>query len=267
MRGFATLKLLTRRKIIDNTDSDSYNVKLIKGQMHKNLSAYIYSLIVSAIIAIIICGCACTPKPPQQLVPNINSFSADKTNIYPGQSITLEWNTSGANTIDIQPAIGKIGPSGSLTLSPNQTCDYVLTATNEAGSITASVLVTVMPEAITKPDLVITDIFGYDGKTLLYKIKNQGDAEAKPSKTHLYVVGYMTYARPRAVDHVDPLAPGEEITTTFPNLDFTYDQQGFRLQATSNEYLEEKTFTICADVDNEVDESNEDNNCLAGSGL
>jgi hypothetical protein len=236
-------------------------------QMHKNPHATIYSLIAVTLTSIFIWGCACAPKTPEQIVPNINSFSADKTDIYPGQSITLEWNTARANSIDIQPGIGKVGPSGSLTLSPNQTCDYILTATNEAGSTTASVLVTVMPEAMTKPDLVITDIFGYDGKTLLYKIKNQGNAEAKPSKTHLYVVGYMTYARPRAVDHVDPLAPGEEITTTFPNLDFTYDQQGFRLEATSDEYLEEKTFTICADVDNEIDESNEDNNCLAGSGL
>lgn len=217
---------------------------------------YLYLVIILLLEVLILSTVGCATQPPEQPVPTIYSFTASPTEINPDQWITLEWNTSGATSVTIQPEIGSVGPGGSLKLSPAQTTTYELTATNEAGSATASVMVTVIPAVTGKPDLVITDIFGYDRVTLYYKIKNQGNADVGPSKTHLYVPGYAGFTdRYRAVDWVDSLAAGEEMTTTFPNLDFSYDIYIYRM------------FKICADVDNAVDESNEDNNCLEDDGL
>ncbi|MBN2463740.1 MAG: hypothetical protein JXB43_09115 [Dehalococcoidia bacterium] len=237
--------------------------------MNKNKHEYIYILTILLLGALIIWASGCATKPPEQSMPAIYSFTAIPAEINPDQWTTLEWNTSGTTSATIQPEVGSVGPSGSLKLSPDQTTTYELIATNEAGSTTASVTVTVIPVVTGKPDLVITDIFGYDGQTLYYRIKNQGNADAKPSKTHFYVWGTTdyNYKRPRAVDWVDSLTAGEEIATTFPNLDLTYDRGGFRVRVPAADPYDVEIFKICADVDNEVDESNEDNNCLEGSGL
>jgi subtilase family serine protease len=218
---------------------------------------YLYAPIILLLEVVILSTAGCVTKPPEQAVPTIYSFSASPTEINPGQWTTLEWSTSGTTSATIQPEITDVGPSGSLKLSPDKTTTYKLSATNEAGNTTASVTVTVIPVSTGKPDLVVTDIFCVACE-LYYKIKNQGNADAKPSKSHLYTYGYASYKRPRAVDWVDSLAAGQEITTTFPNLDL----QQFSAWCRCGDI-----FTICVDIDNAVDESNEDNNCMTDSGL
>ena len=216
----------------------------------------VYPLVVLLLGALMLSTVVCAPPPPEPPLPAVLFFTASPTEINPGQWTTLEWNVSGAESVDIQPKVGSVGPSGSLKLSPERTTTYGLTATSEAGSDTASVTVTVIPVVVGKPDLVITDIFGYDGRVVYYKIKNQGNAPAGPSETYLYVPGYYGFTgRYRAVDWVDSLAAGEEISATFPNLDFSYDPVIYRV------------FRVCADDDNVVDESDETNNCLEDDGL
>jgi subtilase family serine protease len=206
-----------------------------------------YRLIILLLAALISCIVGCTAEPPRQPVPTINSFNAMPAEINPGQWTTIEWSTSGAKKITISPEINNVGSSGSLSLSPNETTTYVLTATNEAGSTTASAVVKVMPVDIGKPDLLITDIF-CEGCILHYKIKNQGNAIAMPSRSQLIVAVPTS----KVIDWVDYLDAGEEVNTTFPSLVMGGDQHCWCAG----------TFKICADIDNEVEESNEDNNCL-----
>ena len=75
-------------------------------------------------------------------LPIILNFSASPSTINQGESSTLSWSVSDADTVTITP-IGTVALSGSTSVSPGVTTDYILTATNSAGSVTATVTVTV----------------------------------------------------------------------------------------------------------------------------
>lgn len=71
-------------------------------------------------------------------LPLINAFDANPPNISGGGFSTLAWNTSGASAVSIDGGIGNVALTGSRTVSPAVTTTYTLTATNSAGSITAT---------------------------------------------------------------------------------------------------------------------------------
>ncbi len=81
----------------------------------------------------------------QPSLPSISLFTASPTGITLGGISTLSWTTTGANTLNIAPGnLASTSASGSVNVSPETTTTYVLTATNAAGSVTASAMVTVM---------------------------------------------------------------------------------------------------------------------------
>jgi hypothetical protein len=196
---------------------------------------------------------ASTPEETIAL-PTINSFTASPAGISPGQRTTLSWDVTGAATITIQPEIGTVGPSGSLQLSPPSSITYTLTAANEASSTTGSVTITVTPAVATKPDLVITDIW-LSGKIVYYKIKNQGNAEARPTWSALYVFDLN-----KATGYVDSLAAGDEKTMSFSNWQWPYAAPGG--PASGATVLKPFDVKVCADAENDIEESDKSNNCL-----
>lgn len=212
-------------------------------------------------------GCATAPTTTK---PVINSFTVSPASISQGERTTLSWDVSGTTTVTIEPAIGECGPSGSLIITPDASVTYTLTATNEAGSSTSPVNLTVIPVVAGKPDLVITDIW-MDGAVVYYKIKNQGNADAKPSTAYLYPFNPNTK---QASDWVQPLAAGEELTQSFANFPVYFDTATGSSPAvfgsSSNSLLTFETpggqktsfsVKICVDAENDVDESDEGNNC------
>jgi len=74
--------------------------------------------------------------------PTINSFTASPPSITSGDSSTLSWSVTDADTLSINQGIGTVTGT-SITVSPTTTTTYTLTATNAAGSVTQSVIVTV----------------------------------------------------------------------------------------------------------------------------
>jgi hypothetical protein len=73
-------------------------------------------------------------------VPQVRFFDADRDALASGQSTVLRWEISGASGASIQPAIGTVNAmSGLVTITPGATTIYTLTATNEAGPISATV--------------------------------------------------------------------------------------------------------------------------------
>jgi len=78
--------------------------------------------------------------------PIISIFSANPSTIYQGESSTLTWDVSKADTVTITP-IGTVASSGSTSVSPVVTTTYTLIATNSAGSVTATTTVTVSSAA------------------------------------------------------------------------------------------------------------------------
>lgn len=76
-------------------------------------------------------------------VPKILSFTATPSAIAPGGTSTLEWSVSGVDFATIDP-VGGVFANGSIDVSPTKTTTYRITAKNEAGTATATVIVTVI---------------------------------------------------------------------------------------------------------------------------
>lgn len=83
-----------------------------------------------------------SPSPPAGL-PVINSFTANPWFMPAGDSSTLSWNVSGADTVNIDHGIGDVGSSGSTSVSPAVPTNYTLTASNAFGwsSVTIQVVI------------------------------------------------------------------------------------------------------------------------------
>lgn len=71
------------------------------------------------------------------------SFSANPITIAAGQSSTLQWHVPGASSVVIDPGIGKVAESGTMTVIPGKTQTYTLTASISAGSRSLSTTVIV----------------------------------------------------------------------------------------------------------------------------
>ena len=105
-------------------------------------------------------------------LPVINSFTADPTSILPGESSTLSWSVSGATAVTIDPDIGSVALSGTCTVSPTTTTTYTLEASNEAGSSTATVQVTVPLPVINYFTADPSSIFGGGTSTLSWSVSD-----------------------------------------------------------------------------------------------
>jgi serine/threonine protein kinase len=78
-----------------------------------------------------------TPKPV------INSFQANTTSIKEGQSLILSWHVANAQSVNISPGLANLSGSGSITVSPKQNTNYILTATAYGKSATRKIRVKV----------------------------------------------------------------------------------------------------------------------------
>jgi plastocyanin len=76
------------------------------------------------------------PKP--QIV-----FSADPTTIQLGDPVTLTWEVSHADSCAIEPDVGSVTASGSVTVNPIADTVYTLTATGSGGTATGTASVSV----------------------------------------------------------------------------------------------------------------------------
>lgn len=86
------------------------------------------------------------PPPPKPAAPTA-SFEAEPSTIQAGQSSTLRWNVTGADSITIDNGVGTVQASGNRSVYPNQTTTYTLRASGPGGSVerTARVSVTQPP--------------------------------------------------------------------------------------------------------------------------
>jgi len=91
-------------------------------------------------------------------VPVVASFTATPATIDAGQSSTLQWSVTNADSVSIT-SLGTVSNSGTRSVSPTTTTTYTLTATNAAGSVTRTATVTVT--AGTGPTIVFPSDFIY----------------------------------------------------------------------------------------------------------
>ena len=74
--------------------------------------------------------------------PNVN-FTVEPANIRIGESTTLIWSSTDADTCDIQPDIGGVTTDGTINVSPLETTTYTITAIGPGGTDSAQTTVTV----------------------------------------------------------------------------------------------------------------------------
>ena len=79
-------------------------------------------------------------SPPPEV-----TFSADPSSIELGESSTLSWTTTNADTATIDQEVGSVGLNGSYVVSPQETTTYTLTATGLGGTATKNTTVNVYP--------------------------------------------------------------------------------------------------------------------------
>jgi hypothetical protein len=94
---------------------------------------------VTATTEVIVSGATSTPAG----LPVINSFIASPSSISLGGSSTLSWSVLNATSVTIDNGVGVVGSSGSSIVLPAVTTTFTLTASNAAGSNTATALVIV----------------------------------------------------------------------------------------------------------------------------
>ena len=77
--------------------------------------------------------------------PVIHSFFATPSTIAAGESATLSWTVTDADSVTIDNGIGPVDSNGITTVHPITDTTYTLMATNSAGTISSTVTVTVAP--------------------------------------------------------------------------------------------------------------------------
>jgi hypothetical protein len=89
--------------------------------------------------------------------PGIGSFAASSNPIKAGQSTTLCWYVYGAKNVAIDHGIGNVDFTGTKIVTPTKDTVYRLTATNDAGSISAIAVCNVLaqnPGTITLTNII-----------------------------------------------------------------------------------------------------------------
>lgn len=88
-----------------------------------------------------------SPVPP----PVIVSFAANPANITADGAATLQWEVSGADSVEIDQGIGSVAASGSSSVNPASTTTYKLTAKSAGGQATDETTLTVQAQLTESP--------------------------------------------------------------------------------------------------------------------
>ncbi|MCP5545908.1 MAG: sulfatase-like hydrolase/transferase [Akkermansiaceae bacterium] len=111
--------------------------------------------------------------------PRIVSFSADRSVVDAGGTVTLFWQVEDADSVALSPGIGDAtslttGGAGSTTVTVAEATTFTLTASNDSGSDSADVRVALRPDA---PNIliVLVDDMGTEDTSVDFNYDQAGD--------------------------------------------------------------------------------------------
>ncbi|HEV2576628.1 MAG TPA: OmpA family protein [Acidobacteriaceae bacterium] len=163
------------------------------------------TLLFSASIALLAAtGChkkANTLPPPSALPPEAGvsaptaTISADPMAIDQGQSVVLNWRTTGATSVSID-GIGNVATNGTQTVTPDSSTNFHLVAKGDGGTTEANVRVTVrvptVPESgnISENDAGADAVFHQNVKDLFfdydsYDIRSADEASVTAAASYI----------------------------------------------------------------------------------
>ena len=100
---------------------------------------FVKLIIILAIIIMVSPGCTLLGAVP----PSIVVYEISPSTITSGGSSILIWNVTGADSVNIDQGIGRVAVAGSYKVTPGETKAYTLTASNNFGTVSRSVVVIV----------------------------------------------------------------------------------------------------------------------------
>jgi peptidoglycan-associated lipoprotein len=148
------------------------NVKKSNSAQH-TLKALATLLALCAIMMLGACKKKAAPPPPPPPPPPPTptaSISVSPDTVQPGQSATLNWQTSGATDVSID-GIGAVQASGSQQVSPSDSTTYHLVAKGSGGTQEATTRLTVaapQAQAAPPPSPTEEDLFGQTVKDVYF---------------------------------------------------------------------------------------------------
>ena len=165
--------------------------------------------------------------------PVINSFTAPHTSVPEGTPITFTWDIdSSVDLITISPGIGDVTGTTSFTLNPGPTVttDYTLSATNESGTSSQVITITVTDQPVIEEFSVSPAVIDQGGSaTITWQTFNAtsasldgspvsliGSTSVSPSSTTSYTLTVTNANGTSSETIIVPVSiPGEPIISEF----------------------------------------------------
>jgi hypothetical protein len=83
-----------------------------------------------------------TPSAAPAVRPTL-TLKVSPTVIEKGQSATLSWSSTDATALSLTPAIGTVDPEGTMSVTPDDSTNYTISATGPGGGATTTARITV----------------------------------------------------------------------------------------------------------------------------
>ncbi len=112
-------------------------------------------------LAAIVAGCAKrvstpapAPPPPPAAAPArpTVTLQASPTFIQKGEAVTLNWSSTNATELNLDPGVGRVAPEGSTRVTPDASTTYTITAKGPGGAAEATARITVSAAAVRAPE-------------------------------------------------------------------------------------------------------------------
>ena len=137
-----------------------------------------------------------TQAAPQSTAQPTVTLNASPTSVKSGDAVTLNWTSTNATDLDIEPGVGKVTAQGSTPVNPTESTTFTITATGPGGTATADARVTVGAAPIeTAPaeNKSLSELFEQNVKDAYFDFNKsdiRSDARANLAKTAEFLRSY-----------------------------------------------------------------------------